>query len=56
MKNDVLLCVGQKAFIKKDGKVLVLFASDPGSPLDFPGGKIQEGEAKDGVAKSLTHL
>ena len=51
MKKDALFCVGQKAFIEKDGKVLVLF--DPAHGLDFPGGKIQEGEAKDGVAESL---
>lgn len=51
MKNDSLFCVGQKAFIEKDGKVLVLF--DPVEGLDFPGGKIQEGEAKDADASSL---
>lgn len=51
MKNDALFCVGQKAFIEKDGKVLVLF--DPVEGLDFPGGKIQEGEAKDADASSL---
>lgn len=51
MKEDALFCVGQKAFINKDGKILVL--NDPGEGLDFPGGKIQEGEAKDGIAKSL---
>ena len=49
--NDALFCVGQKAFIAKDEKVLVL--NDPGEGLDFPGGKIQEGEAKDGDASSL---
>ena len=51
MKDDALFCIGQKAFIEKDGKVLVLF--DPVEGLDFPGGKIQEGEAKDGDASSL---
>ena len=51
MKNDALFCVGQKAFIEKDGKVLVLF--DPSHGPDFPGGKIQEGEAKDGDTNSL---
>ena len=51
MKNDALFCVGQKAFIEKNGKVLVVF--DPIEGLDFPGGKIQEGEAKNGVAESL---
>ncbi len=51
MKEDALFCVCQKAFIEKDGKVLIL--GDPEEGLDFPGGKIQEGEAKDGDANSL---
>lgn len=51
MKKDALFCVGQKAFIEKDGKVLVL--NDPIEGLDFPGGKIQQSEAKDGDASSL---
>lgn len=51
MNEDALFCVGQKAFIEKDSKVLVL--NDPVEGLDFPGGKIQEGEAKDGDASSL---
>ena len=51
MKKDALFCVGQKAFIEKDGQVLVL--GDPTEGLDFPGGKIQEGEARDGDASSL---
>ncbi len=51
MKADALFCVGQKALIEKDGEVLVLH--DPIEGLDFPGGKIQEGEAKDGDASSL---
>ena len=51
MKEDALFCIGQKAFIEKDGKVLVLF--DPVEGLDFPGGKIQEGEAVDAEASSL---
>ena len=51
MKDDALFCVGQKAFIEKDGKVLIL--GDPVEGLDFPGGKIQEGEAKDGDVFSL---
>lgn len=51
MKNDALFCVSQKAFIEKDGKVLVLH--DPIEGLDFPGGKIQEGESKNGEAASL---
>ncbi|MES2087626.1 MAG: NUDIX domain-containing protein [Patescibacteria group bacterium] len=53
MKKDALFCVGQKAFIEKDGKVLVL--NDPKGGLDFPGGKIQEGEAKLGDVASLTN-
>ena len=51
MKNDALFCVGQKAFIEKEGKVLTLV--DPIEGLDFPGGKIQEGEAIDEYATSL---
>lgn len=51
MKKDALFCVGQKAFIEKDGQVLIL--GDPIEGLDFPGGKIQEGEARDGDASSL---
>ena len=51
MKKDALFCVGQKAFIEKDGQVLIL--GDPVEGLDFPGGKIQEGEARDGDASSL---
>lgn len=42
MKQDELFYVGQKAFIQKEGKVLVL--KDRNGNLDFPGGKIQEGE------------
>jgi 8-oxo-dGTP pyrophosphatase MutT (NUDIX family) len=42
MAEDQLLYVGQKAFIAKDGQVLILM--DPKLGLDFPGGKIQEGE------------
>ena len=51
MKKDALFCVGQKAFIEKDGKVLVL--NDPLDNLDFPGGKIQADEAVEGSAESL---
>lgn len=51
MNKDALFCVGQKAFIEKDGQLLVL--GDPKEGLDFPGGKIQEGEAIDGDARSL---
>lgn len=42
MKEDQTYWVGQKAFILKGDEVLVL--SDPIEGLDFPGGKIQEGE------------
>lgn len=41
-KEDQIYWVGQKAFIKKGDDILVL--SDPTEGLDFPGGKIQEGE------------
>ena len=41
MAEDKLFFVGQKAFIEKNGEVLIL-ASPVG--LDFPGGKVQEGE------------
>ena len=34
--------VGQKAFIERDGKVLVVI--DPDEGLDFPGGRIDKGE------------
>jgi 8-oxo-dGTP diphosphatase len=42
MANDQLLYIGQKAFIEKDGEILILIDSILG--LDLPGGKIQEGE------------
>ena len=42
MQPDKKIYVDQKAFIEKDGKILVL--KDPLLGLDFPGGKIQEGE------------
>ena len=42
MEEDKLFCVGQKAFIEKDGEVLILHT--PAAGLDFPGGKIQKGE------------
>lgn len=42
MRENALFYVGQKAFIEKDGEVLVL--GDPIEGLDYPGGKIQEGE------------
>ena len=41
MAEDKLFFVGQKAFIYKEGEILVM-KDDFG--LDFPGGKIQEGE------------
>jgi 8-oxo-dGTP diphosphatase len=40
--EDQLFFVGQKAFIDRDGSLLVLFF-DHGK-LDFPGGRIQAGE------------
>ncbi len=49
MKEDQIYWVGQKAFIEKDGEVLI-FITPSGEP-DFPGGKIQEGE--DNLAESL---
>ncbi len=42
MAEDQLFYVGQKAFIDKGGKILVL--KDPYVGLDLPGGKVQEGE------------
>lgn len=51
VKEDAQFCVGQKAFIERDGEVLVLH--DPVEGLDFPGGKIQKDEAVDGEAASL---
>ena len=51
MSKDALLCVGQKAFIEKDGRILIL--NDPIEGLDFPGGKIREGEPKEEDASSL---
>jgi 8-oxo-dGTP pyrophosphatase MutT (NUDIX family) len=51
MGNDALFCVGQKAFIEKDDKVLVL--GDTIEGIDFTGGKIQEGEAKERDINSL---
>jgi len=50
MIKDAQLYVGQKAFIEKDGKILVL--KDIWG-LDYPGGKIQEGELKHGDVESL---
>lgn len=42
MANDAQFFIGQKAFIEKDGKLLVLLA--PGARTDIPGGKIRQGE------------
>lgn len=42
MKEDELCFVGQKAFIEKDGQLLII--NEPTDGLDFPGGKIQQGE------------
>lgn len=49
MKNDQKFFVVQKAFISKGNDVLILV--DPIEGLDFPGGKIQEGEMD--LAESL---
>jgi 8-oxo-dGTP pyrophosphatase MutT (NUDIX family) len=50
MAQDKLFFVGQKAFIEKEGKILVLF--DSKGRVDFPGGKIQEGEVDLGMSLS----
>ncbi len=42
MKEDEIFYVGQKAFIQKGNETLVL--GDPVEGLDYPGGKVQEGE------------
>lgn len=42
MDNDLLIYIGQKAFIDKDGEVLIL--TDPKIGLDFPGGKVRKDE------------
>lgn len=43
MISDQLLFVGQKAFIDKDGEILIL--TDPQLGVDLPGGKMKEGES-----------
>jgi 8-oxo-dGTP diphosphatase len=43
MKPDEMFYVVQKAIVRKGGEILVL--NDPVEGLDYPGGKIQEGEA-----------
>ncbi len=40
--DDLVCFIGQKAFIEKDGKLLILH--DPSMGLDLPGGKVMEGE------------
>ena len=35
--------VGQKAFIERDGRILILFRQN--GVFDFPGGRIEEGES-----------
>lgn len=51
MPEDKLFFVGQKAFISNDqNEVLVLF-SQHAEGLDFPGGRLQEGETN--LSKSL---
>jgi 8-oxo-dGTP diphosphatase len=42
VKEDQQFYIGQKAFIERNGKILVL--NDPILGNDLPGGKIQEGE------------
>jgi 8-oxo-dGTP pyrophosphatase MutT (NUDIX family) len=42
MPDDLVSFIGQKAFIEKDGELLILH--DPQMGLDLPGGKIMEGE------------
>lgn len=49
MIEDEIFYIGQKAFIDKDGQVLVL--RDPIEGIDYPGGKIQQGETS--LAESL---
>jgi len=49
-KEEAIFNVGQKAFIKKDDKVLVLWNAHG---LDFPGGRIKENEIADKVGESL---
>lgn len=40
--KDLVCYIGQKAFIEKNGELLILY--DPLLGLDLPGGKIKEGE------------
>jgi 8-oxo-dGTP pyrophosphatase MutT (NUDIX family) len=54
MKNkttkEAILNVAQKAFIEKDEKVLVVWNKHG---IDFPGGRINEDEVKNGEPKNL---
>jgi 8-oxo-dGTP diphosphatase len=43
LPEDQLFFAGQKAFIERDGTVLVLFFD--GRKVDLPGGRVQEGES-----------
>jgi len=43
-KLDTKIYVGQKAFINKEGKLLVLRDAEEDKGLDFPGGKYRWGE------------
>ncbi|HVS79554.1 MAG TPA: NUDIX domain-containing protein [Candidatus Paceibacterota bacterium] len=49
MKEDAQFYIGQKAFIRRGDEILIL--GDPHEGLDYPGGKIQEGEID--LAESL---
>jgi len=40
--EDLVCFIGQKAFIEKNGELLILH--DPQMGLDLPGGKVREGE------------
>ncbi len=48
MEKDATFLIGQKAFIEKDGKLLVLKSPEG---VDVPGGKIQESDAD--IAEAL---
>lgn len=50
MGEEAIFNVGQKAFIEKDGKILVVWNK---YGLDFPGGRINEDEIKNGEASVL---
>ena len=53
-KLDTQMYVGQKAFINKKGKLLVLRDADD-KGLDFPGGKYRwGGDLKDELAREVT--